>query len=78
MRSGGVSGGDRGDVEPGTYAANDLMEMAGGSHAWVDKRIESLDGQLTASEPEEAMGRCSEAERGHQPGILMHLETSCS
>jgi hypothetical protein len=56
-----------------TYTANDLMEMAGRSHAWIDKRIEALDGQLSASEPEEAMSRRDEAEGGHHPGTPMHL-----
>lgn len=49
------------------------MEMAGRCHAWVDKGIETLDGQLSASEPEEAMSRRGEAEDGNHPGTLMHL-----
>ena len=57
----------------GTYTANDLMEMAGRCHAWVDQRVEPLDGQLGASEPEEAMSRRGEAEGGHHPGTAMHL-----
>ena len=56
-----------------TYTANDLMEMAGRSYARIDKGIETLDGQLGASEPEEAMSRRGEAEGGYHPGTPMHL-----
>jgi len=60
----------------GTYTADDLVEMAGRGLARVYQRVETLHGELRASEAEQGAGGRDQPEGG-EGQTLMHSGGHC-